>query len=164
MCRKRHRLEGGELKLQEPSAAGRKKFSVLAALGMVCVVLLFNGSSVLGQGADPGGVNSGWTAKRAAAECPLTFTAEWLTLYKEEPRPLWFFPFLLSETEEIGLISTDGDIWICETVERSTWTERSLWLRVVVKPKNQDELVEGWLTVGPVDLHGFLNGAAASRE
>ncbi len=145
----------------------------VALAWVICFLVAFTGASPVGQEAGFEDPSIEWTSERVAEECPLAFSAERLTLYRQEPRPLWFFPLLLSEAEEIGVIDPEGDIRICETAYRSTWRERSLWLRVVVKPANTDGFVEGWLTVGPRDLNSFVDppsppgppaGTAAAAE
>ncbi len=146
----------------KPANGPQRKAIALA--WVICFLVIFTGGSAVGQEAGSEDTNVEWTPERVAEECPLAFRAERLTLYRQEPRPLWFFPLLLSEAEQIGIIDPEGDIRICETAYRSTWRERSLWLRVVVKPANTDGFVEGWLTVGPRDLNSFVDQATGSRE
>ena len=86
--------------------------------------------------------------------CPLSVSHSMsvpLRLYRDSPRPYWFFPFILSGVERVGSIRLDEPVVICEAVHRSTWSERSLWLRIVAGSKR------GWVNVGPYDdLEDFL--------
>ena len=86
--------------------------------------------------------------------CPLSVSHSMsvpLMLYRDSPRPYWFFPFILSGVERVGSIRLDEPVVICEAVHRSTWSERSLWLRIVAGSKR------GWVNVGPYDdLEDFL--------
>ena len=86
--------------------------------------------------------------------CPLLVSHSMsvpLRLYRESPRPYPFFPFILSGVEQIGAIRPEELVVICEEIHRSTWSERSLWLRVVSGSKR------GWVNVGPHEsLEAFL--------
>ena len=112
---------------------------------------------------------SGAGSAALAPDCPLARSVditEPLVLYSAAPEPWWFFPLVLSTVEEIGLVDTGQRLRICETVERSTWRERSLWVRVIDATSELEEEGEngapggpptqGWVNVGPVDLNSFL--------
>lgn len=100
-----------------------------------------------------GGVLSAFAVPGDAA-CPLSVSHSMsvpLGLYRDSPRPYPFFPFILSSVEQIGAIRPEELVVICEAVHRSTWSERSLWLRIVAGSKR------GWVNVGPYDgLEDFL--------
>lgn len=90
------------------------------------------------------------------SECPLSrdhVTNRPLMLYNDNPRPYRFFPFVLTSVERIGRVEQGSSVRICESVHRSTWSDRSLWLRI-------DGLYSadtGWIDVGPYDdFEAFL--------
>lgn len=89
-----------------------------------------------------------------SAPCPLSESHSMsgpLVLYRDSPRPYWFFPFILTGVEQINVVRPDSPITICEAVHRSTWSERSLWLHIAAG------LEHGWVDVGPYDsLETFL--------
>lgn len=88
------------------------------------------------------------------AACPLSESHSMsgpLELYHDNPRPYWFFPFILTGVERKNTIYPEGPVIICEAVHRSTWSKRSLWLRIVAGSKR------GWVNVGSHDdLEAFL--------
>ena len=93
-------------------------------------------------------------AEKADSACPLSESRSiggpWV-LYHNNPRPYWFFPFVLTGVERVGEIYPEGSVIICEAVHRSTWRKRSLWLRIVSGSKR------GWVDVGSYgDLEAFL--------
>lgn len=89
----------------------------------------------------------------ASRECPLSeshFLSRSFLLYKDSPRPYWFFPFILTGVEQFDRVDP-GPVTICEAVHRSTWSERSLWLRIIAGSKR------GWVKAGRYDdLEAFL--------
>ena len=88
------------------------------------------------------------------AACPLSKSHSMnrpLELYRDNPRPYWFFPFILGGVEQVDVIYPEGPVIICEAVHRSTWSKRSLWLHIVAGSKR------GWVDVGLYDsLEDFL--------
>ena len=112
---------------------------------------------------------SGMGATVLAQECPLAKSVEiteTLILYDAAPEPWWFFPLVLSTVEQIGLVDSGQRVRVCETVHRSTWRQRSLWVRVVDETGGSEEdgddgdtdhtRAHGWVNAGPVDLNAFL--------
>ena len=89
------------------------------------------------------------------ATCPLSVSHSVsvpLTLYHDNPRPYWFFPFILTDVEQKGTIPPEELFMICEVTHRSTWSERSLWLRIVAAGSKR-----GWVDAGTYDdLEAFL--------
>ena len=73
------------------------------------------------------------------------------TLYDSNPRPMPFrlLPLILSKGEEIGEISRGQEFTICGRVNKSTWNQRSVWLRVRVEDGNNDTSGFGWITMPP---------------
>ena len=105
-----------------------------------------------------------WTADHLDRECPLAFEAVFATLCDSAPEPLWFFPFVLSEPDPFGIVVPKTEIRICGTAHRSSWTERSLWLRVTIeRAGGRGGFAQGWLTVGPRPLASFAR-APTSEE
>ena len=101
-----------------------------------------------------------------AQDCPLSRSVEItepLVLYGDAPEPWWFFPLVLSRVEQIGMVRSGQRLRICESAQRSSWQQRSLWLRVVGESGEGDgedgdgeRDSGGWVNVGPVDLESFL--------
>lgn len=91
-------------------------------------------------------------------ECPLStdyVLHRSLKLYSDNPRPYRFFPFILTDVEEIGVIERNSTVRICEAVHRSTWNARSLWLRIATE-SNPDPK---WIEAGSYDdIETFLQG------
>ena len=89
------------------------------------------------------------------ATCPLSVSHSVsvpLTLYHDNPRPYWFFPFILTDVEKKGTIPPEELFMICEVTHRSTWSERSLWLHIVAAGSKR-----GWVDAGTYDdLEAFL--------
>ena len=119
-------------------------------------------------------VTAGTASAAVAQECPLAKSVEItesLVLYNEAPEPWWFFPLVLSTVEQVGLVDTGQQLTICETVRRSTWRQRSLWVRVIAETSKSEANrnnsgtrrppAHGWVNAGPVDLNSFLTRQGA---
>ena len=101
-------------------------------------------------------------------DCPVARSieiAESLILYDAAPEPWWFFPLVLSTVKEIGIVDSGQRLRICEAVHRSTWRQRSLWLRVDGEKEGNraGQQLAGWVNVGPIDLDSFLTRQGERR-
>ena len=99
-------------------------------------------------------------------DCPVSRSieiTESLILYDAAPEPWWFFPLVLSTVKEIGMVGSGQRLRICEVVQRSSWRQRSLWVRIDGNAgEGEDEGqrtgqgLAGWINAGPIDLDSFL--------
>ena len=110
---------------------------------------------------DNGGVLFGFAKSNRIlvgdSKCPLSMAHvinRPLMLYNNSPEPYRFFPFILTSVEQIGRVEEGSSVRICESVHRSTWNERSLWLRIGELYSTD---TAGWINVGPYDdFEAFL--------
>lgn len=104
-------------------------------------------------------------------DCPVSRSieiTESLILYDAAPEPWWFFPLVLSTVKEIGMVGSGQRLRICEVVQRSSWRQRSLWIRVdgetaegEGKGGRAGQGLAGWINAGPMDLDSFLRRQGA---
>ena len=104
-------------------------------------------------------------------DCPVSRSieiTESLILYDAAPEPWWFFPLVLSTVKEIGIVGSGQRLRICEAVQRSSWRQRSLWLRIdggagegEDEGRRAGQGLVGWINAGPIDLDSFLRRQGA---
>ena len=91
-------------------------------------------------------------------KCPLKIAARnglRTELYDAPPRPYWFLPLLTTEGRRLGLSTGEDSFRVCESIRRSTWNHRNLWVRIEIND------TQAWLNAGEMRLEEFLDAQAA---
>ena len=87
-------------------------------------------------------------------ECPVQIPAGngvRTELYDAPPKPYWWFPLLSSEGQRLGLSTGQDSFRVCESIRRSTWKHRNLWVRIKINDR------QAWLNAGEIRLEDFLD-------